>query len=102
MEDSSAIDTFFSMYPEFSYDHKRGVAEEFYRMCDFFAWNKNDPAREEARRAFKDAMVVRFNGLYGTDITDIGNWHRLCVALHIEPLPATVASCKKVSFRQSP
>jgi hypothetical protein len=93
-----AITSFFSKYPEFSYNHKRGLAEEFYRMCDFFAWDKDDEERQEAHRQFKDAMVIRFNGLYGTDSTDIQNWHRLCVAVCIEPLPATIAKCKEVFF----
>ncbi|KAH7119869.1 hypothetical protein B0J11DRAFT_439442 [Dendryphion nanum] len=82
-------------YPDFAYDDTRGVAEEFYRMCDFFAWGRNDDKREKARQAFKDAMVIRFNGLYGTDISNIENWHKICVAVHIEPLPSTIADCKE-------
>jgi hypothetical protein len=101
-EDANAIGTFFSKYPEFAYDHGKGVAEEFYRMCDFFGWEREDDKREEAGRAFKDAMVIRFNALYGTDITDIENWHRLCVAVYIKPLPVTIAECKKVSERFTP
>jgi hypothetical protein len=102
MEDSNTIAAFFSMYPKFAYNDKRGVAEEFYRMCDYFSWERDDEAREEARRAFKDAMVIRLNGLYGTNITNIENWHRLCVAVHIEPLPATIVECKEVSPTQIP
>ncbi|EAT76795.1 hypothetical protein SNOG_15957 [Parastagonospora nodorum SN15] len=82
-------------YLEFDYNYENGVAEEFYRMCDFFNWERDDGEREEARRAFKDAMVVQFNALYGTDITKIENWHRLCVAVCIEPLPTTIAECKE-------
>lgn len=66
-------------------------------MCDFFAWERGDEERKEAHRAFKDAMVIRFNGLYGTDITKIENWHKLCVAVYIEPLPTTIEKCKEVS-----
>jgi hypothetical protein len=96
-ENSNAIGTFFSQYPEFDYNYENGVAEEFYRMCDFFNWERDNGEREEARRAFKDAMVVQFNALYGTDITKIENWHRLCVAVCIEPLPTTIVECKEVS-----
>jgi hypothetical protein len=78
------------------------VAEEFYRMCDFFAWDKDDEQCKEARRAFKDAMVIQFNSLYGTDVANIENWHKLCVALYIEPLPDTVHHCKEVRSWQSP
>jgi hypothetical protein len=65
-------------------------------MCDFFAWDKDCEERKQARRVFNDALVIRFNGLYGTDVADIENWHKLCVALYIEPLPDTIHHCKKV------
>ncbi|KAF2843958.1 hypothetical protein T440DRAFT_529394 [Plenodomus tracheiphilus IPT5] len=82
-------------YPKFPYDPKRSVAEEFYRMCDFFAWDEDCEERKQTRRVFNDALVIRFNGLYGTDVADIENWHKLCVALYIEPLPDTIHHCKK-------
>jgi hypothetical protein len=68
-QDPDAISAFFTNYPDFLYEPKRGVAEEFYRMCDFFAWNYEE--REEARRESKDAMVIQFNSLYGTDVANI-------------------------------
>jgi hypothetical protein len=95
-QDLDAISKFFSQYPSFVYKEERGVAEEFYRMCDFFDWDRDDEERKEARQAFKDAMVIRFNGLYGTDINNLENWHKLCVAVCIEPLPATISECKEV------
>ncbi|RYN63049.1 hypothetical protein AA0117_g12856 [Alternaria alternata] len=94
-QDLDAISAFFTQYSEFPYDPKSSVAEEFYRMCDFFAWDKDCEEREQARRVFNDALVIRFNGLYGTDVADIENWHKLCVALYIEPLPDTIHHCKK-------
>ncbi|KAL6161973.1 hypothetical protein ACJQWK_11985 [Exserohilum turcicum] len=94
-QDSDAISAFFMKYPKFPYDPKRGVAEEFYRMCDFFAWGNDDAEREEARRGFKDAMVIQFNSLYGTDVSNIENWHKLCIALYVEPLPKTIHHCKE-------
>jgi hypothetical protein len=95
-EDLDALSAFFSKYPDFAYDRERGVAEEFYRMCDFFDWDKEDPERKHARRTFKDALVIQFNSLYGIDVADIDNWHKLCVALYIEPLPDTTHYCKEV------
>ncbi|OAL46897.1 hypothetical protein IQ07DRAFT_614109 [Pyrenochaeta sp. DS3sAY3a] len=90
-----AISNFFAQYPSFAYDEENGVAEEFYRMCDFFDWDRDDEERREAREEFKDALVIRFNSLYGTDVNDLENWHKLCVAVCIEPLPATILECKK-------
>ncbi|KAF1995590.1 hypothetical protein P154DRAFT_499924 [Amniculicola lignicola CBS 123094] len=94
-QDLDAISSFFSQYPGFAYNPQRGVAEEFYRMCNFFAWDRDDSERREARQAFKDAMVIQFNSLYGTDISNIENWHKLCIAVNIEPLPTTIAECKQ-------
>jgi hypothetical protein len=65
-------------------------------MCDFFGWEKEDRQRKEARNAFKDAMVLQFNSMYGTNVHEIENWHTLCIALGIEPLPTTIDDCKKV------
>ncbi|KAF2713282.1 hypothetical protein K504DRAFT_423776 [Pleomassaria siparia CBS 279.74] len=80
---------------KFAYDNEGDLAEEFYRMCDFFAWDRKASARLEARQSFKDAMVLQFNSIYGIDTSDIENWHKLCVAVYIEPLPATIEECKE-------
>jgi hypothetical protein len=66
-------------------------------MCDFFSWRKGDEQQKEARNAFKDAMVLQFNSMYGTDVHNIENWHTLCIALGIEPLPTTIKDCKEAS-----
>jgi len=63
-------------------------------MCDFFNWDRDDDERKQAHRNFKDAMVVRFNHLYGTDVSNIENWQKLCIAVNIVPLPMTIAGCK--------
>jgi hypothetical protein len=89
--------SFFAQYPEFDYDQNEPIAKEFYRMCDYFGWEKGDDERDEAHAEFKTAMVLKFNELYGTDTEDIECWHRLCVAVDIDPLPATIKDCKAVS-----
>ena len=71
-------------------------------MCDFFDWDRESDERKGARQAFRDAMVIRFNGLYGTDVHAFENWHKLCVTVHIEPLPPTISECKKVCIREYP
>jgi hypothetical protein len=40
-------------------------------MCDYFGWGREDDEREEARKEFKTAMVLRFNNLYGIYVEDI-------------------------------
>jgi hypothetical protein len=68
-------------------------------MCDFFGWDKKDKERREAHQAVKDAMLMRFNALYGTDVFNINNWHKLCVAVDIDPLPQSIKACKAVSLK---
>jgi len=70
--------------------------EEFYRMCNHFGWHKDDEERKAAHRAFKAFTVLRFNDLYGTDISELENWHKLLLAVNIGPLPRPVEECKKV------
>ncbi|KAI9776599.1 MAG: hypothetical protein M1839_009503 [Geoglossum umbratile] len=61
------IDEFFSTYPTFDYDHSASFTQEFYRMCDFFGWDRDDLDRRDAREEFRTAMVQEFNSLYGKD-----------------------------------
>jgi hypothetical protein len=51
--------------------------QEFYRMCDFFEWEKDDEEKKSAHEEFKTAMVLTFNALYGTDVNNIESWHIL-------------------------
>lgn len=95
-QEVDAIPAFFAQYPDFTYNDRQAVTDEFYRMCDFFGWERNDVNRRQARQAFKDAMVHHFNSVYGSDVSDIENWHRLCLAVRIETLPLTIAECKEV------
>jgi hypothetical protein len=70
--------------------------QEFYRMCDFFEWEKDDEEKKSAHEEFKTAMVLTFNALYGTDVNNIESWHKLCVALDINPLPKGLEQCQRV------
>ena len=69
--------------------------KEFYRMCHYFGWDREDEERVEAYDALKIAMVQEFNTLYGTDVDDIDSWHKLCLALDISP-PKSLQACREV------
>jgi len=90
------LDAFFAQYPAFVYDQKSSSSEEFYRLCDFFDWDRDDPEREEAYASFKIALVQQFNSLYGTEVDDIESWRGLSLALDIVPLPDDLREAKKV------
>ncbi|KAG9225022.1 hypothetical protein CCMSSC00406_0001827 [Pleurotus cornucopiae] len=85
---------FFDDYPGFDYDPGNSAILEFYRLCDFYGWDRDDPDREEAHQAFKDALVQEFNDIYGTDENDIDSWHKICTVLDIDPLPDTLQEAR--------
>ena len=91
------LDDFFAHFPEFDYHRTSSSTDEFYRMCDFFEWDRDDDAREEAHDAFKTALVQQFNSLYGTDVDDVESWRGLFHALNIFPHPENRKEAKKVS-----
>ncbi|KAI9773210.1 MAG: hypothetical protein M1839_002218 [Geoglossum umbratile] len=89
------IDEFFSAYPDFDYDHSASFTQEFYRMCDFFEWDREDDGRKDAREEFRTAMVQEFNSLYGKDVDDISAWQELCQVVHIFPVPDDIETCRE-------
>jgi hypothetical protein len=92
------LNSFFAQYPAFDYDQTSSSSEEFYRLCDFLDWDRDDPEREEAHDNFKTALVQQFNNLYGTEVDDIESWRGLSLAMDIVPLPDDLNEAKKVSL----
>jgi hypothetical protein len=75
MEQTDALDRFFSQYPSFSYNRKASSPQEFYRIGKQFKWAKNNlgefpPQSQVAWQNFRIAMVQTFNGTFGTDTED--------------------------------
>ncbi|KAF9496626.1 hypothetical protein BDN71DRAFT_1505541 [Pleurotus eryngii] len=91
---TSIFRAFFANYPEFQYNTGRSAILEFYRLCDFNHWDRDDPEREKAHKAFKDALVKEFNDVYGTDEKDINSWHKICTVVNIDPLPDTLRKAR--------
>ncbi|KAH7207883.1 uncharacterized protein BKA55DRAFT_586389 [Fusarium redolens] len=94
------IDRFFARYPTFEYDSSRPIWTEFYRMCEFFKWDRHDKEMKDAKQEFKTAMVKQFNDIYGTDPNNLNSWQKLCRVLNMEPVPTDLAACRE-SVRQT-
>ena len=92
------IADFFATYPEYPYDPNASFMTQFYNMCDYFGWQRESKAEEKAtaRKQLQDAMVLQFNGMYGTAVNDPKAWQSLCRALEIEPVPDTLKDCREV------
>ncbi|TDL15744.1 hypothetical protein BD410DRAFT_695718, partial [Rickenella mellea] len=86
---------FFAQYPQFpSYDPLAPTTKEFYRLCDFFGWERDDDAKQEARELFQSALTQEFNDIYGTDADSLSSWQTLCRILEINPAPAKLKQCR--------
>jgi hypothetical protein len=96
----SPLADFFAQYPEFDYNPSAPVTSEFYRMCRFFKWSKEQ--REPEREFFRDAMTQQFNTIYGTDVDSLSAWKNLCQVLRIDPIPDELNACRNVSFLYIP
>ncbi|KAF8260808.1 hypothetical protein EI94DRAFT_1689434 [Lactarius quietus] len=91
---TTPLDAFFSQYPNFQHQPSNSPVAEFDRLCEFHEWERHYQERKDAREEFQNAMREEFNGLYGSDENDIGNWYKLCHVLGITPLPDTLPKCR--------
>ena len=92
-----SLDELFAQYSPFNYQSTRPSWQEFYRMCDFFSWSRDDHDRNVAHRVFKDALILQFNSIYGSNLNDPESWRKLCLALKIDPLPEGLDAMRDVS-----
>jgi hypothetical protein len=61
---------------------------------------ENDSRRQAIYRRSR-AVDDEIANFYGTDLTDLEIWQRLCKDLSIEPTPRSITQCKKVCHLQS-
>ncbi|KAF8710791.1 ABC transporter, partial [Rhizoctonia solani] len=90
------LKAFFRKYSSFVYDDSQPVMSEFYRMCDWFGWEKDDEERKEARDRLKDALVQEFNAIYGTDPNSLAAWKSLCLVLNLDNIPNELQACRQL------
>jgi hypothetical protein len=64
-------------------------------MCRLLSSDLNFD-RDKAWMDFRDALVLEFNEIYGTDENDLRSWQALCRVLSIVPVPAMLNECRKV------
>jgi len=93
------LDEFFANYPTFSYDPSESVMLEFYRMCDFFNWDKDDQEKKDARELLAAAMSKQFNDIYGTDVRGVDSWRKLCQVLGMTPIPEGLEACRNAVLK---
>ena len=95
------LEGFFSQYSNFQSQPTNSPVVEFDRLCKTYHWERDDPEKEAARKAFQFALKMEFDDLYGSDENDIDNWHKLCYVVRIDPAPDTLRECRTVSCRFS-
>jgi len=102
----SPLAGFFSKYSHsgFIYDPIRPVTDEFHRLCNILGIDPDDNDKyqvRDVRRGLKDAMVLQFNSIYGTNVKSVASWQSLCRVLGILPVPPTLKECQRVGLRLS-
>lgn len=90
----NALVRFFNKWPEFDYYREAELIKEFMRLCREKQWSPKE--RYNTKEDLRDAMVERFNEIYGTDENDLEAWKKLCRHVHVDPIPDTLDECKKV------
>ncbi|KAF8951641.1 hypothetical protein BDZ97DRAFT_1884932 [Flammula alnicola] len=94
-DDAAPLAEFFAQYSMFSYNANNSATTEFYRMCDFFSWERDDHERKDAREGFRNALTKQFNSNYGTNSEDLNAWQALCARLGVSPIPETLKECRQ-------
>lgn len=99
---TSAMETFFSQYENFSRNPEAGLIKEFNRLAVTQRWSQHD--KQNFRKTFRSAMVDEFNLRYGIDDKSLASWQNLCRVFNIQPIPESINKCKKVCtcIRQEP
>ena len=92
---SSHLETFFSQYSGYTFDHSLPSTTQFHRMCD--AVGLNSVKRKEARNAFNDAISQAFNVIYGTEVDNLESWQVLCRVVQMPEIPDNLKECQEVS-----
>lgn len=93
-EGDNAILIFFNKWPEFDYSREAEVIKEFKRLCREKQWSPAE--RQDVKDDLRNALVNRFNEIYGTNDKDLEAWKKLCRAVHVNPVPNTLVECEKV------
>ena len=110
-ENGSALERFFAKYSRggFKYRPERQVIDEYYRLLDVLGLNADDNSsprvrarvralRDELKDGLRDAMVLEFNSIYGTDVNSVASWQCLCRVLGVSSVPTTLDECKEAGY----
>ncbi|KAH6915645.1 hypothetical protein BKA70DRAFT_1092259 [Coprinopsis sp. MPI-PUGE-AT-0042] len=93
---TSIIKDFFDRFGDhFEYNEEEAANSNFYALCEWEDWKRDDPYREEVYAEFKRALVAEFNRKYGVDENDLFVWRLLCERVGILNIPWTVRECRR-------
>jgi hypothetical protein len=92
--DHGCLANYFAQYPGFKYNSAKSATDEFYRLCNFEGWDRDE--KLVAKSGFQDALTMQFNNIYGTNENDLTNWQILCAKLGIDPVPESLNACRQV------
>jgi len=60
---------------------------------------REEKAFNKAREAYKEALVLQFNEIYGDDISSIEPWKKLCQVVRLADIPHELDACRELVGR---
>lgn len=85
---------YFKRFPDYRFDQSMGTMAHFKALAKQQQWSNNQ--RKSELLALRTALVLQFNKTFGENAADIQGWEKLCHAIDANPVPKTVAGCRKV------
>ncbi|KAJ3509035.1 hypothetical protein NMY22_g16427 [Coprinellus aureogranulatus] len=94
---STSLAAFFGQYSGFTYNPAKSATSEFRRLRNRLNLQGGGAEDRSFCQAFADTLGNQFNQKYGTEMSDISAWQRLCRRLGVSPIPERVDEAQQVS-----
>lgn len=91
------LDVFFRTYEVangFRYDRAKAPPRSFAQLREHMHWKKKDPNHIYARGRYNAALQAELEVWFGSE-DELCNWHALCRAVGITPLPPDGSGCRR-------
>ncbi|KAJ3518915.1 hypothetical protein NMY22_g13443 [Coprinellus aureogranulatus] len=95
----TSLAAFFGQYPGFTYNPAKSATSEFRRLRNRLNLQGGGAEDRSFCQAFADTLGNQFNQKYGTEMSDISAWQRLCRRLGVSPIPERVDEAQQAVWR---
>jgi hypothetical protein len=78
----------------FTYDCTRGLATSFAQLRKYMGWRHGSPEGKDTWEQYQAALRLELEVWFGAE-DDLANWHALCRAVGVAPLPGEARECER-------